>query len=153
MTSQWAPWRPKPPASRVFSWPFAQAHIKENIKALRHWPVWGESTGFPSQRASNAENVSIWWRRHVYGSRFMLSCIPFYSLFISVTSLAPGQSYDCPVPVMQPWNIWVTGISLAMRPANERRCSLTGWAHTYRLIPGVDAVGAFRKLVLGNPII
>ena len=26
-----------------------------------HWPLWGE---FPSQRASNAENVSIWWRHH-----------------------------------------------------------------------------------------
>ena len=23
--------------------------------------------GFPSQRANNAENVSIWWRHHVYG--------------------------------------------------------------------------------------
>ena len=29
--------------------------------------LWGESTAdrwFPSQRASNAENVSIWWRHH-----------------------------------------------------------------------------------------
>ena len=40
-------------------------HIKENIKAPRHWPLWGELTGeFPAQRASNAENVSIWWRHH-----------------------------------------------------------------------------------------
>ena len=43
-----------------------QAHIIENIKAPRHWPLWGESTGgFPSQRARNAENVSIWWRHYV----------------------------------------------------------------------------------------
>ena len=41
--------------------------IKENIKASRHWlcegnsPVTGE---FLAQRASNAENVSIWWRHH-----------------------------------------------------------------------------------------
>ena len=37
------------------------------LTAPRHWPFWGESTGgrwFPSQRASNAENVSIWWRHH-----------------------------------------------------------------------------------------
>ena len=27
-----------------------------------NWPVTGE---FPAQRASNAENVSIWWRHHV----------------------------------------------------------------------------------------
>ena len=29
-------------------------------------PVIGE---FPSQKASNAENVSIWWRHHAYGLR------------------------------------------------------------------------------------
>ena len=44
-----------------------QAQIKENIKAPRHWPLCGEFTGtgdFPAQRASNAENVSTWWRDH-----------------------------------------------------------------------------------------
>ena len=42
---------------------FIQAQIKENTKALRHWPlcVTGE---FPARRASNAEIVSIWWRHH-----------------------------------------------------------------------------------------
>ena len=38
-----------------------------NIKAPRHWPLCGEFTGtgeFPAQRASYAENVSIWWRHH-----------------------------------------------------------------------------------------
>ena len=29
----------------VFTRPFIQAQIKENIKALRHWPLWGEFTG------------------------------------------------------------------------------------------------------------
>ena len=41
---------------------FIQAQIKDNIKALRHWPLCGEFTGtdeFPAQMASNAENVSI----------------------------------------------------------------------------------------------
>ena len=36
-------------------------------KAPRYWPLWGESSGYrwiPSQRASNAETVSIWWRHH-----------------------------------------------------------------------------------------
>ena len=27
---------------------------------------WGTS-GFPSQRADNVENISIWWRHHVFG--------------------------------------------------------------------------------------
>ena len=46
---------------------FVQAQIKEDIKAPRHWPLCGVSpvTGeFPAQKASNAENVSIWWRHH-----------------------------------------------------------------------------------------
>ena len=43
------------------------AQIKENTKAPRHWPLCREFTGtgeFPAQRASYAENVSIWWRHH-----------------------------------------------------------------------------------------
>ena len=67
MTSYWPRWRRKSPASRLFTQLFIQAQIKENIKAPRHWPLCGEFTGtgeFPTQRASNAENVSIWWRHH-----------------------------------------------------------------------------------------
>ena len=67
MTSQWPRWRLKSPASRLFTQPFIQTQIKENIKAPRHWPLWGEFTGtgeFRAQRASNAGNVSIWWRHH-----------------------------------------------------------------------------------------
>ena len=68
MTSQWAWWRLRSPASRLFTQPFIRAQIKENFKAPRHWPLCGEFTGtgeFPAQKASNAENVSIWWRHHV----------------------------------------------------------------------------------------
>ena len=56
------------PTSRLFTQPFIQTQIKENIKAPRHWPLCVEFTGtgeFPAQMASNAENVSIWWRHHV----------------------------------------------------------------------------------------
>ena len=36
---------------------------KKTLKVSCHWPFWGESTsGFTSQRAGDAENVSIWWR-------------------------------------------------------------------------------------------
>ena len=68
MTSQWPPWRLKSPASRLFTQLFIRAHIKENIKAPRHWPLCGEfivDRWSPAQMASNAENVSIWWRHHV----------------------------------------------------------------------------------------
>ena len=59
--------RLKSPASRLFTQPFIQAQIKENIKVPRHWPLCGEFTGtgeFPAQMASNAENVSIGSRHH-----------------------------------------------------------------------------------------
>ena len=52
-------------ACRLFTQPFIQVQIKENIKAPRHWPLWGNSpvTGeFPAQRGSNPEYVSIGWR-------------------------------------------------------------------------------------------
>ena len=68
LTSWWPRWHLKSPASRLFTQPFIQTQIKENIKAPCHWPLCGEFTGtgeFPAQRASYAENVSIWWRHHV----------------------------------------------------------------------------------------
>ena len=68
MTSPWARWHLKSPASPLFTQPFIRAHIKENIKAPRHWPLCGEFTGdrwIPAQLASNTENVSIWWSHHV----------------------------------------------------------------------------------------
>ena len=45
VTSQWPQWRLKSPASRLFTEPLIHAQIKENTKAPRHWPLWGEFTG------------------------------------------------------------------------------------------------------------
>ena len=45
LSLQWARWRLKPPATRLFAQTFIQAQIKGNIKALRHWPFLGEFTG------------------------------------------------------------------------------------------------------------
>ena len=59
--------------------PFVQVQIKENIKTLSHCPLWGNSpvtSDFPAQRASDAENVSIWWRHHdMYLYTRQLLCI------------------------------------------------------------------------------
>ena len=66
-TSLWAQWHLISLASQLFAWPFVAAEIKENIEAPRHWPLWGESNGhrwIPLKRASNVENVSIWWRHY-----------------------------------------------------------------------------------------
>ena len=68
VTLQYTQWCLKSPASRLFAQPFVQAPIRENIKAPRHWPLWGEFTSdrwIPlTQRASYAETVSIWWSHH-----------------------------------------------------------------------------------------
>ena len=51
----------------VIAQSFVQAQIKDGSKTPRHWPMWGNppmTGGFPSQRASNAENFSVWWRHH-----------------------------------------------------------------------------------------
>ena len=48
----------------VYSTVYSDAD-QRNIKAPCHWPLCGEFSGtgeFPAQRASCAENVSIWWR-------------------------------------------------------------------------------------------
>ena len=42
VTSQCVQWRLKLLASRLFTQPFVQ--IEENIKAPRHWPLWGHFT-------------------------------------------------------------------------------------------------------------
>ena len=52
---------------------FVQTKMKENIKAPRHWPLWGEFTGdqwIPrTKRASDAENVSISCTSHEMSSK------------------------------------------------------------------------------------
>ena len=58
VTSSWKRWRLKSPASRLFAQPFFRAQTKENMKAPRHWPLWGEFTGerrIPRTKGSNAE--------------------------------------------------------------------------------------------------
>ena len=61
VASVWALWHLKSPASPSYTQAFIQAQINENIIAPRQWPLCGD---FPAQKASNAENVSIWWRHH-----------------------------------------------------------------------------------------
>ena len=70
MMSKWARWRLKSPASRLFTQPFIQGADNKKSKlrvtglCAGNSPVTGE---FPAQRASNVENVSIWWRHHDIG--------------------------------------------------------------------------------------
>ena len=61
--SYWVRWVSNLTALSLFTQPFIQTQIKENIKAPRHWLLCGEFTGgrwVPAQIASNEENISIW---------------------------------------------------------------------------------------------
>ena len=52
-------------SSAIAPQPFIQTQINENIKAPCLWALCVEFTGdrwIPRTMASNAENVSIWWR-------------------------------------------------------------------------------------------
>ena len=84
MTSSWARWRLKLPAPSLFTQPFIQAQIKQNIKASRHWPLCVEFTGdrwIPAQMTNNTETVSIWWRHHGLKFHAATRCSMFiYSL-------------------------------------------------------------------------
>ena len=69
MTSSWAWWRLKSPASRLFTQPFIHAQIKENINVPPHWPLCGEITSdrwIPRTKGQQRGNASIWWRHHAF---------------------------------------------------------------------------------------
>ena len=55
MTSLWARYRLKSPASRLYTQPFIQTQIEENIKAPRHWPLCGYFTGDRSITRTNGQ--------------------------------------------------------------------------------------------------
>ena len=69
---------------------------QRNIKVPRHWPLCGEFTGtgeFPAQRASNAENVSIWWRHHVPVKWHVWTCINRACLNHNKTQQSASSDY------------------------------------------------------------
>ena len=82
---------------------YSRADQTKNIKAPRHWPFCGEFTGtgeFPAQRASNAANVSIWWRHHE-NDHYTMSpfCWSLNVVTISnswcINSLGASDAYIC----------------------------------------------------------
>ena len=89
---QLALWRIKSPASGQLAQLFIQVHIKENIKALRHWPLWCDRS---SQTASSAENVSIWWRHH---EQFCAGII----VAVGVIKLAMNKKYS-----LSNWSLYI----------------------------------------------
>ena len=94
--------------------------------------------GFPSQRASYVENVSIWWRRHAH---------PVGLLHQHWNNLTIA-----PVPVKQPWRIWLKRSHRSLRNSynhNETRHSkphddVIKWKHFPRTWPFVRGIHRSR---------
>ena len=63
---RWIPhrWRLKSPALRLFTQPFIQARIKENIKAPHHWPLCGEFTSGRWIVMLFTPTRSLWYLHH-----------------------------------------------------------------------------------------
>ena len=82
-------WRLKSPASPLFTQPFIQAQIKENIKASRHWPLCGELTGdrwIPRTNDQLPGNVSIWWRHHEVNALWCFVLLRVCTTFMMTSS-------------------------------------------------------------------
>ena len=132
VTSQWARWRLKSPASRLFTLPLIQAQIKKTSKlrviglCAGNSPVTGE---FPAQRASNAENVSIWWRHHEYhmcclhfpatiGHTIIGNPETFFMISNDVSSSAWMMEYEGYVRIE---------VLASLRVDGNFRCTLLNW--------------------------
>ena len=90
-----------------------QAQLKRNIKAPRHWPLWGEFTGeFPTQMVSGAENVSFWWRHNGY---HLVQNFHVYNT---------GNMYDKPFQLLVWYLIADTFTNLIINP-NQKRLTMS----------------------------
>ena len=94
MTLLWAWWCLKSPVSQLFTQPFIQVQIKE--KTSRRLCITGLITGeFPTQRASNSDNVSIWWCHHelalTHWGRVTHICVSNQTIIGSDNGLSPGR--------------------------------------------------------------
>ena len=70
----------------VYQTVYSSTDQRKHQLAPSHWPLWGEFTGdrwIPAQKASNAENVSIWWRHHVNASPLLQGQHPLSPFFFS----------------------------------------------------------------------
>ena len=83
---------------------------KLRITGLRdgNLPVTG---GFPSQRASNAENVSIWWRYHVMNDVMLSACCLTTELYIPIQYSTNLECVSCHTTVTADlaWCCWCHG--------------------------------------------
>ena len=94
-------------------------------------PVTGE---FPTQMASNAENVSIWWRHHVLASvgsiwRHLITVV--YAFFKSYTSLVKPEGGVLFLYIWTDFWLWLTATDEhSIRPSMENAYIPMNYYHT-----------------------
>ena len=93
MTSQWVQWRFKSPVSRLFAHSLVQADIKENIKASRHWPLWGESRVDSSRKGPVTRKMMFPFDDAMVTTWQILSKSCAYLLNIRYASRLEGTTY------------------------------------------------------------
>ena len=96
MTSWWARYRLKSPASLLFTQLFIKgAHQRKHQSSASLAFVRGIHRS-PAQRAINAENVSIWWRHHACPHRSSNKVLisPCYSAITSSLYISNYSSYN-----------------------------------------------------------
>ena len=91
VTSWWARWPLKPPASRLFR---RRSKKASKLRVTGLCGLWDSpGTGeFPAQMASNMENVSIWWRHHGHWELLHARCWNFR--IASIYALITLTSHD-----------------------------------------------------------
>ena len=102
---------------KIISYDPYHCRIKENIKVPRHWLWEGNplvASGVPSQRASNAVPVSIWWRLHALQNMKQSYC---GHVVLSVLFLKPPgiQRHHCPLKSSRWMNGYPSVLMLASR--------------------------------------
>ena len=99
--SQLARWRLKSPILRLFTQPFIQPLMNENIKAPRHWPLWGELNsphkGTVARKMFPFDDVIT---SRITDERWTLVCLLFHSgmLVFMYASCLYSSMFECGLP-------------------------------------------------------
>ena len=114
--------------------------IKESVKAPRHWPF----CEFPAQMASNAENVSIWWRHHGSAHCIGQCVIPFSWCRSSCWQLGHGRMVNAMATVVG-GEICLWDSEFLVTNVHS-----TPWSH-FRVIGIYPAVSARTHVLMSPP--
>ena len=146
----------------------------QNIKAPRHWPLWGEFTGdrwIPRTKGQWRGNVSIWWRHRVSfctdedlptihhcdtgnGSQIAMNCNDYRVIRVDRVYFGTTESLSCPPPrscgaydfeETGRLRLNCNGLPTCTWPANFVRVNCQGhWVDSFSVFVSYDCVQGKR---------